>query len=235
MLILFDIDMTLVRTSGAGIEALEAAGTELFGAEMPAGLGGRFRADSIAYGGRIDPVIFAELVAVNGLDPTPERVGALRDGYARRLPALLPGRAEAMAGAIDVVGAVGEAGAMLGVLTGNIELTGTAKLEAAGFDRSVFEVCVWGDDSPHDPPTRDHLPPIALDRHAVLAGERLNADRAVVVGDTVHDVACAKAHGLRCLGVATGKHGADVLRESGADRVVPDLTDVEGIVSWLMQ
>ncbi|MEM7756386.1 MAG: HAD hydrolase-like protein [Planctomycetota bacterium] len=234
MLVLFDIDMTLVRTDGAGIEALEAAGTELFGAHVSRELAGRFRADSIAYGGRIDPVIFAELLSVNGIEPTAGRVAALRDGYSERLPALLPGRARALPGAIDVVSAVSASEATAGVLTGNIERTGSAKLAAAGFDLGQFEVCVWGDDSPHDVPTRDHLPPIALDRDAAMRGERLDARRAVVVGDTVHDVACARAHGLRCLGVATGKHAADVLADAGADRVVADLTDTEGIVSWLV-
>ena len=225
MLVLFDIDMTLVSTDGAGIEALEAAGSDLFG------IG--FRADSIAYGGRIDPVIFAELLEVNGVGATPERVAMLRDGYAERLPALLPGRAEAMPGARALVDGVVDAGTTAGLLTGNVEATGTAKLVAAGFDMDAFRVRVWGDDSPHDPPERDHLPGVALERHAAMVGERLDAEHAAVVGDTIHDVACAKAHGLRCLAVATGKYDAGVLAEAGADLVVDDLTETEGLVKWL--
>lgn len=225
MLVLFDIDMTLVATRGAGIEALEAAGGELFGHG--------FRADSIAYGGRIDPVIFAELLGVNGVEPTPERVAMLRDGYAERLPAILPGRAEALPGARELVGAVVDAGAVGGLLTGNVEPTGTAKLVAAGFDMDAFRVRVWGDDSPHDPPERDHLPDVALERHAALVGERLDARHASVVGDTIHDVACAKAHGLRCLAVATGRFDARVLAEAGADLVVTDLTETERLTAWL--
>jgi len=227
MLILFDIDMTLVQTRGAGIEALEAAGRELF---TPA-----FDAESIAYGGRIDPVIFAELLEVNGVSVSHKNVDLLQEGYAARLPALLPGRAQAMPGAVELVDAVTRSSAMSGVLTGNVEPTGAAKLEAAGFEVGHFRVRVWGDDSPHDPPERDHLPPVALDRYRDLTGKAIDAGSATIVGDTIHDVACAKAHGLRCLAVATGKWGGNDLAEAGADLVVDDLTDTAHLTDWLLQ
>ena len=92
---------------------------------------------------------------------------------------------------------------------------------------------MWGDDSPHTPPAREHLPPVGIDRHAALTGARLRAEEVVVIGDTIHDVSCALAHGCRALAVATGHHSADQLAAAGAHRVVQDLTHTGDIAAWL--
>jgi phosphoglycolate phosphatase len=55
----------------------------------------------------------------------------------------------------------------------------------------------------------------------------------VVIGDTVLDVACAKAAGARSVAVATGPCDIDTLRKSGADVVVRDLNDTEGLLRML--
>jgi phosphoglycolate phosphatase-like HAD superfamily hydrolase len=43
-------------------------------------------------------------------------------------------------------------------------------------------------------------------------------------------VACAKAGGARSIAVATGNHTVDELRESGADVVFQDLSDLEAVL-----
>ncbi len=60
------------------------------------------------------------------------------------------------------------------------------------------------------------------------------ANRGVIIGDTPHDVRCARAHGMRAIGVATGKFGVDELSLAGADLVVPTLRDTDGLVSWIL-
>jgi phosphoglycolate phosphatase len=55
----------------------------------------------------------------------------------------------------------------------------------------------------------------------------------VVVGDTVFDVACAKAAGARSVAVATGPCDMATLRNSGADVVVRDLNDTEAFFRML--
>ena len=47
----------------------------------------------------------------------------------------------------------------------------------------------------------------------------------VVIGDTPRDVECAHAHGCIAFAVATGAHSVDELVRTGADVVVPDLSD----------
>jgi phosphoglycolate phosphatase-like HAD superfamily hydrolase len=77
----------------------------------------------------------------------------------------------------------------------------------------------------------------SLDRNVVIGRgiERLSArnghvSRVVVVGDTPHDVAAARANGAFALAVATGRNSADELRGCGADEALDDLSDVERVI-----
>jgi len=56
----------------------------------------------------------------------------------------------------------------------------------------------------------------------------------VVIGDTPHDIRCAKVNGLRVLAVATGMFSQEALAAAGADRVAPDLADTDTLVTWLL-
>lgn len=228
MLLLFDIDATLVTTSRSGILALQDAGKELFGS---------FGIDGVEFAGRLDPLIIVDLLRVNGRAAGPAEVRAMRQAYARHLGARLavPGVARALPGVHGVVGRLrGVPAVTLGLLTGNFEDTGCLKLRASGIDPGVFAVRVWGDDSPHDPPERHHLGAVGLERYCAMGGRRLEPGRITIIGDTPHDVACAKRNSARCLAVATGSYSMAQLEEAGADRVVPDLSAVEDVVGWLV-
>ncbi|MEM9374246.1 MAG: haloacid dehalogenase-like hydrolase, partial [Planctomycetota bacterium] len=226
MLILFDIDLTLVDTRGSGMRCLEDAGRALFGPG--------FSAEGIEYGGRLDPLIIHDLLINAGVDPSTQHAAALRAGYTEQMQAAYEsGRAgsEALPGALELVASLaGRDGVTLGLLTGNFEATGTLKLRAAGFEMDPFEVRVWGDHSPHDPPHRSHLPPVGIERFAAMKGRDPDPQQVVVIGDTVHDVSCALDNGCRSLAVATGHHTADQLAGAGAHRVVGDLARTGDIV-----
>ncbi|MGJ8635272.1 MAG: HAD family hydrolase [Phycisphaerales bacterium] len=230
MLILFDIDMTLLETNHIGMECLHEAGRELFDRD--------FSVEGITFGGSLDPVIITEMLRLNGVDPTAESIGAMRSGYHARLDALSKSQsiARPLAGAHELVGAVCGHGSQptVGLLTGNYEETGTLKIRSAGFDPSVFVVNAWGDGSKHAEPMRSHLPPVAIENYLGLKGRPIDPESVVIIGDTIHDVSCAKDNGCRALAVATGHASFDELVEAGADRTVEDLTDTEGIVRWIM-
>jgi phosphoglycolate phosphatase-like HAD superfamily hydrolase len=123
---------------------------------------------------------------------------------------------------------------VLALLTGNFAETGQMKLRSCGLDPSRFAIHVWGDESPHTPPARDHLVPVGMERYRNRTGRVPNGAGVVVIGDTPHDVACAKAHGCRALAVATGYTSAAHLAAAGADRVLPDLTDTDGVIRWML-
>jgi phosphoglycolate phosphatase len=224
VLVLFDVDGTLLASRGAGAEAVLGACAELFGRP--------FAADGRAFAGSLDPLIWRALCAAHGV-PDPDRHHArFRAAYARRLAQLFAerGRARALAGVPELVAALARRPrTTLGLLTGNYAETGRLKLAAAGLDAALFPVAAWGDDAPD----RRGLVPVAIERCAALGGGRPAPREVVVVGDTPRDVDCARAHGCRSLAVATGSHTVVELAAAGADLALEDLADTARVLAWL--
>ena len=229
MLILFDIDMTLISTGGAGMSALTAAGKRLFG--------DTFTSEGISFAGRLDPLIIHDMLLQAGIEPSPANHRALRDGYAHALPAWLKqNECRPLPGVMDLLAALAPRTDIVpALLTGNFAETGQTKLRACGIDPARFHIHVWGDESPLNPPKRDHLVPVGIERYRNRTGQSPKGEHVLVIGDTPHDVACAKAHGCRALAVATGYTSAADLAASGADRVIADLSDTDGVLEWILQ
>jgi phosphoglycolate phosphatase-like HAD superfamily hydrolase len=227
MLVFFDIDATMITTGGVGINAMVDAGAELFGAG--------FRADGVEFAGRLDPLILVDLLARNGQAPTAANLSRMRDGYRRHLDTRLrTGVGRVLPGVTPLLARLAaHKPTTLGVLTGNFPDTGSMKLAACGIDVEVFSIRVWGDESPYTPPAREHLPPVGMQKYAARTGSATSPDRVVIIGDTPHDVSCAKAHGCRSLGVATGKFSTQQLVAAGADMAVPTLSETEAIAAWI--
>lgn len=217
-LILFDVDGTLVDCDGQTRAPFEAALREVYGTagdiehyEFSGKTDARIALD-LATGAGV-----AEAVALAGL----ERVrNAYLEALARSLDVsrvrLLPAVGErllSLAAADDVA---------LGLLTGNWSRGAAIKLAAHDLGR-YFRFGAFGDDRLD----RVELPPVALERAARWYGRDFTPEETLIVGDSVLDVACAHAHGIRCLAVATGWTPADRLRAAGPDRLVADLTDPE--------
>lgn len=234
MLILFDIDLTLVTTRGCGMRAMVAAGRDLFGE--------RFTAEGVDFAGRLDPLIIGEMFVHSGVEWTPANVAAFRARYTTRLGEVLDATPEktALPGVLPLLAALrdraaGDPHLALGVLTGNFAETGSMKLRACGIDPAWFGVQAWGDDGPHTPPKREHLVPVAIGRYETTLGRAVDPRRVVVVGDTPHDVHAAKSNGCRAIAVATGRSGMDELRAREPDMTLADLSDTAGFLAFVDQ
>ncbi|MCU0309018.1 MAG: haloacid dehalogenase-like hydrolase [Thermoleophilia bacterium] len=131
-------------------------------------------------------------------------------------------RPVALPGAADAVAAMAGAGVRLGLLTGNLEPIGRAKLRAAGFSDALASA-PGGFGSDHE--DRRALVPVARAR----AGGGFAGPATVVVGDTPRDIACARAAGARVVGVTTGPHPAGDL--AAADAVAGDLAEVARVIA----
>lgn len=229
MLILFDIDMTLLTSDHIGIGCLHDAGRDLF---TPG-----FTIEGITFGGCLDPVIIAQMLELNTIEPSADNIAALRAGYHDRLTRHAAQRpiARALPGAPELVDATRAHPQTLaiGVLTGNFPETGTIKLTSAGFDPAHFTINAWGDDSPHARPHRSHLPPVAMELFTSTKGHAIDPERVIVIGDTIHDVTCALDSGCRSLAVATGHSSRQQLEDAGAHLVIDDLTDTDAIMGWM--
>lgn len=222
-LVLWDIDGTLVRAGELGATVFEDALQVVYGAR-PAG--------RVRMSGKTDPQIMAEYQEMMGWDParTPEVLTELARGLAAA-ECRLAAEGEALAGGRELLERLGATpGVVSSILTGNIEPNARVKLRSFGLDGLVdFSLGAYGSDNPD----RRALVPVALGRVAAQRGTALEASRVWVVGDTPRDLACARAGGARCLLVATGRFSLAELSALGADAVVPDLVDTEGVLALL--
>lgn len=117
----------------------------------------------------------------------------------------------------------------LALLTGNYADAAAVKL--GHFDLWRYFRCgAFGDDHGD----RNHLVSVALQRaRACGLPPHVESLHTVVIGDTPRDIACAHAHGARCLAVATGDYSAETLRQAGADVVFDDLRDTGAVLHAL--
>ncbi|MCK4871513.1 MAG: haloacid dehalogenase-like hydrolase [Phycisphaerales bacterium] len=226
MLVLFDIDATLLMTYGAGVRAMEAAGREMYGPS--------FALDDIGFAGGLDPLIWNDLAVANHVaDPQGDLPRFIEVYHAKLVAGLDEDEVSTLLpGALDLVEALAaEPDVTLGLLTGNFEITGRLKVARTGMSLSHFQVFAWGTDGTD----RSDLPPVAMARYQKLHGRPIDPSLVTIIGDTPHDVRCALENGCRVLAVATGYFSADELRAAGAHHVVEDLSDTQAIVRWLLK
>ncbi|MSQ00987.1 MAG: HAD family hydrolase [Myxococcales bacterium] len=188
-LVLFDIDGTLLRTRGAGREALDAAFLKLH--DWPDATEG------VHVAGSTDDAICRDVAVRFGESWSPSRTVALRAVYLRELARLLAPaeRTEVLPGVVPLLDQL-DGRAHVALLTGNWRSGADVKLGAASlghrFDWGVYSEDAW---------ERDGLVPAArrlADARGLVVGE------VVVIGDTVADVRCARAGAARVVVVETG-------------------------------
>jgi phosphoglycolate phosphatase-like HAD superfamily hydrolase len=111
------------------------------------------------------------------------------------------------------------------LLTGNMSEMARIKLSSFG----VYERFAWGAFG-EEAPDRDALAKLAVRRAAERHG--VTPDRCIVVGDTEHDIACARAAGARVVAVATGGRSQEELLKHAPDLALRDLTDPLPLWEW---
>jgi phosphoglycolate phosphatase-like HAD superfamily hydrolase len=208
---LFDIDGTLLHAGGAGRAAFEAV--------MLAQHGVARGCEGLSFGGKTDPALIDEVfVARLGRPATAAERAAFLAAYLPELHARLAGGVQVIDGVIDALERLhGRPGHRLGVATGNIRAGADAKLGAANLVH-YFSLGGYGCDS--------HLR-AELVAAAIARGKQLgDVGEVVVIGDTVHDIAAAKANGAVAIGVSTGSDPADKLAAAGADEVWSSLRQI---------
>jgi phosphoglycolate phosphatase len=225
LLVLWDVDNTLVNAGGLSTHLYGVVFAELFGRDLPA---------VAPMAGRTDRAIIVETLAMAGFDDPGRHVAAFIAGLAREAPAfgervrrrgrVLPGAAEALA-ALDgpAQGTVRQS-----VLTGNIRPLAEVKLGALGLRGHLdLDIGAYGDT--HE--VRAELVHVARERAASVAGREFGGESTVLVGDTPLDVAAARATGARVVAVATGSYSEADLAAARADVVLPDLSDTPRVLA----
>jgi phosphoglycolate phosphatase-like HAD superfamily hydrolase len=214
LLVLWDIDGTLVASGGHGRYAFEEAFEEVVG-RVP---------QWVDYAGRTDHQIALEM-----LGGTDEHLPAVLEQLVVKMAArkdALAAEGHVYPGVPETLQALHEAdGVINSLLTGNLEANAAVKVGAFGLDRWLdFEAGAYGSD-PHE--RRSDLVAIARERAAARYGEPTGA---VLVGDTPLDVLAAREAGARAVAVATGFSDLDALRESEPDALLQDLSDTDAAI-----
>lgn len=225
-LLLFDIDGTLIRSNGAGRLTLAYALEKLFGTAGPL--------EEYNMSGKTDPRIITDLLTATGISPKEVN---------KHLPAIYELMAEhgqkifkekeitACAGVPELLARlVARDDVVMGLLTGNSQLTAPLKLAAAGIDPLQFKVGAYGSDAMD----RNELPVIGISRANQLTGAQFNGNNTVIIGDTPADILCARAGKATAVAVASGWHAAATLADYQPDHLFDNLGDTDQVLQALL-
>ena len=216
---LFDVDGTLLLTDGAAREAIAAAVRE--------GLGVEDDLQGIAFAGRTDPLILADILAKHGHRFADGELGRFWElAYAQMRARLTPGRGRLLPGVLELLAAVeAEPEWVAALLTGNT--TGMARIKLGHYGiAGRFAFGAFGEEAAD----RDALARVAVARARERCG--VPPERCIVVGDTEHDIACARASGARVVAVATGVRDRATLAAHAPDLLLDDLSDIAPCLAW---
>jgi phosphoglycolate phosphatase len=213
LLVLFDIDGTLVDSQAHIVAAMERA-HEAEGLACPP------RGEVLAVVGLSLPEAMARLHP-GASEPVRDRlVASYRAAFAGLRAQVLSPLYPGVAGALDRM--AGDPRLVLGAATGKSRRGLDAVLSAHGL-AGHFRTLQTADDHPSKPHPSMIL--TALARTGTAPG------RAVMVGDTGFDLDMARAAGVRAIAVTWGYHPAE--RLAGADHVVGDVAALEAVVEAL--
>ncbi len=221
-LLLFDIDGTLLTSGGAGERALRCAVRERFGVDDDL--------KSVEIAGRTDSGIARQVLRRYGMPESPENVTGFLDTYLHHLRQLLPettGRL--LPGILQLLELLhGRPGVVLALLTGNLAQGAELKLTHYGVWH-YFEFGAYADDH-HDRNELGHFAKRrAYDKHKV----EFPGNDIYIIGDTPHDVACARAIGAKAVAVATGSISREALAGHSPDFLFNDFSDSAAVLKAL--
>jgi phosphoglycolate phosphatase-like HAD superfamily hydrolase len=214
-LYLFDIDGTLLTTGGSGRTAMALAFEALFGVKE--GFKG------VEFTGRSDLAIAQDafrLAAMGDGDAT-ALIRRFKRAYYRHLPGLLAASSGTLLpGVTDLLTRLNAAGnATVSLGTGNFRASARIKLKHYGIHQH-FRFGGFGD--------RTTVRAEIIEQGIRAANRAFGRHASVVViGDTVHDVAAAKANGAIAVAVATGLPTREELAAARPDLLLDTLEDAD--------
>ena len=223
-LVLFDIDGTLMTTNGVSRGIIERVLRDMTGRDI--------QSDGVAFAGRTDPAILADMLTRAGFsaDYIQTELPRILAGYADALESYLqPDHITVLPGVRELLEAVQTLPSLtMGLLTGNVEQTAFAKLRAGGLDAG-FSWGAFGSDHAD----RNQLPRIALQRAKDITGVDFAPDQTIIIGDTEHDIACARHAGAWVICVCTGRQSRAMLEPHAPDVLLDTLKPAKPVLEFI--
>ena len=227
-LVLFDVDLTLIATTGCNLLALNSAFDQLHG--IPDAF------NDVVFGGGLDLPLMTEMYRKWGLTKgNPDELPDLSefkavyfDHLVRRLEAWTDGYM--CPGTKELLEALGrEPGVQLGLETGNFREAAFIKLRRFGLD-TFFEEGGFGGDWM----TRTEVVADAIAKCQAISGRVYDPGEIFLIGDSPSDVEAGKANGINTVAVATGHCDTENLQALGPTFVFEDLSDTKKVLDVLL-
>jgi phosphoglycolate phosphatase len=117
-------------------------------------------------------------------------------------------------------------GIFIGILTGNTRDIAKVKLKKSGLLK-YFKFGAYGDRIMD----RNKLVPIAIKNARKATGIDFRKENVFVIGDTIRDIRCAKAGGVRSIAVSTGEETFQKLKKAKPDYLFNNFNDVKKLVN----
>jgi phosphoglycolate phosphatase-like HAD superfamily hydrolase len=217
--VLFDVDGTLIDAGRAGSRAMAAAFFELYDIENAF--------EGVVFDGMTDVWIIDRAAELRGLPPFGKDGGNREqffEVYLRELRKQVDGLVESHVhpGIHSLLDLLVEAGASLGLATGNIAAGAREKLSPHGLN-DYFPVGGFGDDHRE----RARLTRLAVERAAAHYRKSFDPGRVVVIGDSIRDIMAARDNGFKSVVVCTGWTEMERLLDLGPDLIFEDFSDPE--------
>jgi len=226
-LLLFDVDGTLLDSGGAGLAALREGFFDAFPSQRPR----EASFPSLNLAGSTDAGVARTIFAAFGMEDTADNRARFFQAYAGRLRERLTsgahGEGRLLEGVLPLLEYLAsETAHVCALLTGNTAEGARIKTEHFGVGH-FFGFGAFGDDH-HD---RNRLGPIAMERAHAALGKRYAPEETVVIGDTVRDIACARACGATVISVTTGSQDRETLARHDPDHLLDSLADVRAFLA----
>jgi len=224
-LVLFDIDGTLLSVNSVNRRILMDALREVYGTEGSAG--------NHDFAGKMDSIIIYEVLHNAGLSDgvIAEKFDKAKQTYIEMFRmqskstdvVLMDGVRKLL----DELSAHSEL--IVGLLTGNFEGSGRHKLLLPDINH-YFPFGAFADDGA----SRNELPQVAVEKAYQLTGKRFSEQNIIIIGDTEHDIACARVLNAKSIAVATGSYSTEELKKHNPHILYKNLCETDIVISEIL-
>lgn len=212
ILLIWDIDGTLINCKGVGRRAMNAAFERIYGIQDGF--------DAISMAGRLDRRIISDAMAyhqvkVHDINMFYKTYGrALLDEMQRLKPYVHEG-------VIEILEETERSGKVLNTVgTGNCKVGADMKLDFTGLT-SYMKLGGYG--SEHE--LRAELIKAVISQSQSMLGKTFDKEAIYVVGDTPRDIQAGKDNGVKTIGLLTGGYTREDLDQYAPDAVLSSLQD----------
>jgi len=212
ILLIWDIDGTLINCKGVGRKAMNEAFYKMYG--ITSGF------DAVSMAGRLDERIVKDAMQIHGVKE--KDLNAFYKAYGKALLGKMKEhQPHVLEGVTTILKETRGTGLVLNTIgTGNCEVGAQMKLEFTGL-RKYMEFGSYGSD--HD--ERWALIKEVIAKAHRIKGKAFDKNKIFVIGDTPRDILAGQKNNVKTIALETGNYSREDLKSYKPDHILPSLSD----------